>query len=517
MSLVDLLITRLESSDKAVNDLGVETNYKRYVWRDLTDSLQSFLDDGFGNKWLVMTGLRGVGKTTLLAQLYRHHRLETNQVRKIYFSLEELQRFPDASMADFIHAIDRFKRIYHDQPLVLLLDEVHSMPDWQKLCKLLFDTSRQILLICTGSSALNLNNLSADVARRISIIRVPPVSLGESFGVQDPNQNAGVHQQLIHLRRRLRRALFQSDHATGVYQRLKDNRHHIDNYYQQLAVINGLGRMDQIHFRQGIIESYIHHYRTLPFALADLKTPDSQVQLIPSDSSPLFGLSPAQDYQLRDKIVRTITQAVIADITKLLGPDDRFLVDKNSKIPIEMLPKLLARLANSNTTALTTISRTMSVAYPTLIKMIELLKGAEIIVEITPKVKDKTKTTKTAKYLFATPALRQALIYQNPEKLKGVLLEDTVAMYLRTIFSHIPYPVIEYDSSKGGADFVFRPNLGDRNIVVEVGYNKQNSRQITKTLHKKDLYGLMITTNTDLRLDDKNQTVFVPLEYFLLS
>ena len=42
-------------------------NFKRHIYTHLKDHLDSFIESKSGSKWIIMSGLRGVGKTTLLA------------------------------------------------------------------------------------------------------------------------------------------------------------------------------------------------------------------------------------------------------------------------------------------------------------------------------------------------------------------------------------------------------------------------------------------------------------------
>ena len=141
-----------------------------------------------------------------------------------------------------------------------------------------------------------------------------------------------------------------------------------------------------------------------------------------------------------------------------------------------------------------------------------------------------TKSTKTPKYLFASPALRRALVPIEPDsisdlgnrgrQLKGRLLEETVIMYLDRIFEQSQRRwIIEYDSQAGAADFVVFPedSVKDK-IVMEVGRSKKDSRQVSKTIKRGGLYGLVITASVSQpRIDTSNRVVYVPLSYFLLA
>ena len=117
---------------------------------------------------------------------------------------------------------------------------------------------------------------------------------------------------------------------------------------------------------------------------------------------------------------------------------------------------------------------------------LKVLIMSDLISEISPLGSDLARSTKTPKYLFGAPALRQALVSVDPSKevsaidrqsgqLRGRLLEDTIVMYLERIFGKLSEKrSIEYDSRAGDADFALTPESTSRNkVVIEVGYGKK--------------------------------------------
>ena len=514
MDLVDLLKTRLEMSKTALDNLGLDISYKRPVWNKIGYHLQLVLSRKASSQWLIMTGLRGVGKTTLLSQVY-HHQIEDNLVKKFYLSFDETRKFPGLTIGHFVEAVEQLRQIYQKQVLVLLLDEVHYLADWQTGCKLLFDNIRPLFLICTGSSALNLNANNPG-GRRAVPIRIPPISLAEACQIQTVNNIRPAKTGAGQIGDELQRILFKSKTATEVYQKMADQRQTIDNYYKQIINVFNLQHMSPQKARQQIIRLYIESYLTLPFVLPHFQ-PNRQGLLFERNKP--FVLDPKIDYAIRSQILQVIKKSLVDDIYEIdLG--QKSLTNRHSKVPINLLPDLLLHLANNEQTSLTSLSKKLNVNYLTVKKMINIIKSTEIIYEIAPRGSNIGKSTKVKKYLFASPALRQALLYLDPQEdkqrlLRGQLLEDTIAMYLGNYLKDIPYSTLEYDSRPGGADFVFRPTLNKSSIVIEVGYTKNNSRQVQQTIRPDDLYGLVISLNNELKID-KSGIVFVPLEYFLL-
>jgi predicted AAA+ superfamily ATPase len=102
----------------------------------------------------LLTGPRQVGKTTLLLALAKLH-----GPRALYVAADA----PEASLLGFWEQLwARAESIaaQHDEPAVVLLDEVHMLPDWGPRLKAEWDRlrrhRRRIHIVATGSSALRL-------------------------------------------------------------------------------------------------------------------------------------------------------------------------------------------------------------------------------------------------------------------------------------------------------------------------------------------------------------------------
>ena len=98
----DTLIEYLLQSDQAVMNLNIYTNYKRRIWDSVNQYIQRFFSNQ-ANQWIIIPGLRGIGKTTLLARLYNHPLLMEEKISRFYFSLEQLS-LTNASIYDLVEA-----------------------------------------------------------------------------------------------------------------------------------------------------------------------------------------------------------------------------------------------------------------------------------------------------------------------------------------------------------------------------------------------------------------------------
>ena len=184
-------------------------------------------------------------------------------------------------------------------------------------------------------------------------------------------------------------------------------------------------------------------------------------------------------------------------------------------------------MANSEQQSLTKMSQRFSLNIRTIQNMLQILVNSEILIAVPPFGSTSGKIAKPYKYLFTTPATRQALnnlattslVESQFDRLRGALLEDVVGLYLKQAFHNQPLAgLVEYDSSQQGADFIVMPNYLKREaIALEVGWHKRTSRQALATLKriKSKSYGLVVA-DCQLRLDDSKKVVFVPLAIFLL-
>jgi len=124
-------------------------------------------------------GSRGVGKTTLLLQVL--DALDIAEEAKLYITCDH-PMFYDVPLFDFV---DEFAKFGGE---VIVIDEIHKIPDFQTQIKLMYDFL-DITVYFSGSSAVELTD--ADVARRYSMYHLPILSFREflelSFGLMLPS------------------------------------------------------------------------------------------------------------------------------------------------------------------------------------------------------------------------------------------------------------------------------------------------------------------------------------------
>ena len=92
-------------------------------------------------------------------------------------------------------------------------------------------------------------------------------------------------------------------------------------------------------------------------------------------------------------------------------------------------------------------------------------------------------------------------------------------MYLKRIFVDAQKKaIVEYDTAKGGADFIISATGEKKDAIsLEVGVKKTSNRQAVQTLEELGgKYG-MVVTDQPLSVDTEHGVLYVPLEYFLLA
>ena len=143
---------------------------RRFIFEEVRSRLDKYLDED-KTSTILLPGLRGTGKTTLLGQLYFHALSKTPEV--IYIPVDELHLLGFS----LYEAIDKYLELFRPEKPIILLDEVHYDEKWDLTLKVLHDRM-EYFIVATGSSALKLRE-SPDLARRAKHIEVKPLTFLE--------------------------------------------------------------------------------------------------------------------------------------------------------------------------------------------------------------------------------------------------------------------------------------------------------------------------------------------------
>ncbi len=464
--------------------------------------LQSYVQDEVGNKYLTrnafirlqkqlrdfangqkeiriiaIPGLRGVGKTTLLAQLFMD--LYEKHPRDLFYVSAD--QVVNVLNSDLKTVFEEFERVIGtsfealDRKLYFFIDEIHFDDKWTSILKMLYDRSKNIFIICTGSSALSLQSTS-DLARRVIFEKLYPMNFTEyvllkTRYISIQNRAVNVRFPVKGLKEVLRQSLFASDSAETCFAKLQSIQNQITQYWSTIDRLE--------------IDRFMR-FGTMPFALTIQD--ENRTQVLTN--------------QLIDKVVE-----------KDLSHYGKFNQDT-----IDAVKNILLMTAASSEISFTNLTKSLSnLAINTLIEVFNALEKAEMLIRVYPYGSAYKKVRKPSKYHFMTPAVRHTLltIVEGDNAFlnnKGKYLEDIIALTLYREFGQKLASPLFYDSAKGGADFIL--NLSQEKIAIEVGYGNKGIEQTKQTLEKiKGKYGLVIS-NSPLAKEDN--IVKVPLEYFLL-
>ena len=444
----------------------------RSIYIKLKQYVDGFLKKSSEKRWVIVPGLRGVGKTTVIAQLFLY--LESNEhdnINKIYIALDDAMNILNVNLKEIIAAYEYLLGTSYEKlnaPTFIFIDEVQSDPKWAITLKTLYDRTKKVFIICSGSSALHLQT-NADVARRAYLEKLFPMSFAE---FQTIKYNI---YPIKNLKQEIKQSLFYSQNAETVFQKLKSIENEINQYWSKADKFS--------------INEYLSK-GNLPFLINE-----------------------TDDTLLYNSINTLLDKIVTNDIKEL---------SKLNKTTLGIIKRLLFLLADSgDVMSLNKLHSLLSITPITIANVLKYLESAELLIRVPPYGSNVSQVKKPSKYLFMSPSIRGQLLSisgsQSTAQIRqGKLLEDASGLYFYREFVVPQKGSLTYDSSEKSADFILQVE-NKLKIAVEIGLgNKDGSQAIRTTKSRKCDYGLVLSSN-ELLLDKTNNIVKVPLSYFLLG
>ncbi len=443
----------------------------RNVFVRLRKYAQDFLNGNVQDRLIILSGLRGAGKTTLFAQIFSF--LDTIPDRnKLYISLDEMVSL-GLSLTEVLSVYEKdiletsFEAL--ETPVFLFLDEVQYDENWAVNIKIIYDRTNKVCIFATGSSALALQGgrVGADIVRRARYERVFPMSFTEYLKIKySKYEQRGLGGSI-------RDAFTQSTNAQDFFERMQSLYTRANRYLSDIDPVETM--------------SYLK-YGSLPFVLSE------------------------QDEQRIYERIRQVINKVVRDDIAVLGGFDASTVTK--------IPELLYTISNSDNVVVDSVSRNIGITRPVITRVLKSLEQTETLLRIYPYGSVSSQVRKPSKYTFMSSSLRATLFHTfgtilNEENYKGRLLEDAVALCLYRTFVDGNGWSLTYDSSQGGADFIVSKE--NKAIIVEVGFGDKNARQVKNTMQSvnKDTFGVVVSSQP-LQIDKDKVVVNIPIELFLL-
>lgn len=137
----------------------VSTDFVRYAYQQVN----------WNNRLLGLIGPRGVGKTTLVLQ---HIKMNLPVQQTLYVTAEDFY-FANNRLLDLADSFAKAGGQY------LFVDEIHKYPDWSRELKLIYDYHKDLKVVFTGSSVLDIKKGTADLSRRAVVYSMQGLSFRE--------------------------------------------------------------------------------------------------------------------------------------------------------------------------------------------------------------------------------------------------------------------------------------------------------------------------------------------------
>ncbi len=477
--LLRVISTGPELAENKIHDLEKNLFPLRSSFVKIRKYTDDFLSSGINQRILILPGLRGVGKTTLLFQTFNRF-LKIKNIPKenlLYFSLDYLKENLGASLSEII---DLYERIILKEPLeklkeplFLFIDEAHYDYQWQIVTKNLYDRTNKIFILVSGSSALALG-ASADLVRRSIIDEVLPLTFQEYLYLKKGFFPPGGTAQKIRVA--LNSKLDEAKYILSeVYKKLQkkflDDSINIEKELNNFLITGGL-----------------------PSSLNDEKHSDT--------------------FRWLENVLEKIIMKDIPSYSELSTRESHnvfsilhFLAEN-----IPPGPQSAARLSQRTGTK---ISET------TIFNMMKALEKSCVVMPLLPNSSSLKLTKKAPKYYFCTPTIRSTLLWslgkfnEFDSKIKGILLEEAIlGILIKNIKKQNVIQRVSYDYGKEGADFII--GLPTGNVILEVGWGEKDIKQIKKTMERiKFKFGVLASETKEVKVEQN--IIKIPKELILFS
>jgi len=436
-----------------IYDEDGKPNPTRYIFSYYLALLEKFASNRLEEieKINLLSGIRGVGKTTLLAQLYyapkfilpsRKSNYENVLAQNYEIFYLDVSRLSGEGISlheffNYYQEVNNIRFVDLKKKLLILLDEVHYDEKWGLFFKNLFDATKShknILVIATGSSALKIK-LNPDLSRRALLEELYPLKFNEYEILKDNiYPQRGLSDGIVG-------AILASKDAKELFQFYKNRQNEISKYFSKLP-------------------------------------PNAEEDFL------YFGGFP---FILRLKNKKSIVFELVSGVIDKLITKDLLEMRRFSSQTISKIKDLLYLIASSDSTDIDKLCSALKLDYRPVRGVLDALIQAGILVEVKSYGQKFVKVRKPIKFLFISPSLRISILNGIiPPEVKGKILEDYLALLFSKDFwkkakNYGDFEVM-YDSSSGGADFVLRIGK-DKKIIIEVGFGKESNgvKQIENT------------------------------------
>lgn len=449
---------------------------KRSDYDNIINYIDNFIVGENLNRFLVLPGLRDVGKTTILYQVYEYLQIEKNISPQniLYFSCDRLKRTGNADIFDVVsYYCESFQNSLIEtlsSPVFLLIDEAQYDQEWALNGKLIFDATKNIFMILSGSSALKLSS-NPDAARRLLNIPIYPLSYSEHLKLKYKN--------------------FKNDISPSIIQ----------------MIFNG-ETQDSAEIERKMINIYSNFKN---FNASEWKY---YLQ---------FGGFPSSFYQNTNEITKKIVDMVEKVVTT-----DMNIIEGMNNGTHDLAFQILNYFAFQNPGEVSkgSLSNQFDAKKPLVSKVLDILEKTQLIFHIEAFTSSVKRTTKPHEYFFATPSLKHNLALD----VGNALLEDETAYFGKLLESYVASSFHDLDnksttslktyyddskkrSSDKNVDFIVQRGL-EKPIPIEISCDDKDKSQIKRAIKKyKSPHGIIIS-NTTQNIVKNDNIIRIPPEIF---
>lgn len=184
---IDTLVSNQNPQWSDENYIPKENDWPK---REVFTAVEEWLKKRF---ILALTGVRRVGKSTLMKQIISRLIIKKLGLRVIYVSFEKIQLKLEPLLLQRIimYYLEEVlgEKIYEIKDKVyFFFDEIQNVPDWQEIIKAVYDQNDNFKFTVSGSASLFVKKAAGEsLAGRIIEIRVNPLSFGEYLALAHPD------------------------------------------------------------------------------------------------------------------------------------------------------------------------------------------------------------------------------------------------------------------------------------------------------------------------------------------
>lgn len=469
--LQDYIYAQLRNNIKDAKST-IQNKQYRDAFFELTEIINDFFKST-RNRSVLMPGLRGTGKTTMLYQLYHYLMVEkeVSQDHILYISSDLIVHLLGLGIYD---VVDYFLNEFHDyyesgEKFFIFVDEAQYDLKWDVTAKVLFDKYENLFLIFTGSSSLMIE-ASADILRRSKRIPVLPMNFTEYLRLKHNfNVSADFRDELKDL-------IFNKNDKFTCW--------NVEDILSKEKEFN----KNSIYLNKPLKNEFkdFLKYGGIPDTMDKKRTTFDLIKRVIEYDLDFF------------KNTTIKTKSIAYQIIRILS------------------------LKNPGPTSENGLSNTLNVSKTTIRTLFEIFIDTHLLIEVPHIGGGKKQITRPKEYYFLSPSLKYGVCMEfgasikNTNAFMGTLLENSVASSFHILKEKsIRGLGIFYSSKKEAVDFILTTPEGSK-IPIEVGIGKKSKRQIKKAINDcKAEYGIVIS-NTTSSITKDDDILYIPPTIFAL-